>query len=130
MAMKYSRQREAIKEYLASTSLHPSAEAVYSHVKQIFPNISLGTVYRNLNLLTELGEAMKITGLDGGERFDATTHPHSHFYCRKCRTMTDIHFKEEDRLLRMASELFDGSIESQSTIFYGICKNCSTNSEE
>lgn len=130
MAMKYSRQREAIKEYLASTSLHPSAEVVYSHVKQIFPNISLGTVYRNLNLLTELGEAMKITGLDGGERFDATTRPHSHFYCRKCRTMTDIHFKEEDRLLRMASEIFDGSIESQSTIFYGICKNCSTNSEE
>ena len=69
-AIKYSRQRESIKKYLASTKEHPTADTVYTHVKKDFPNISLGTVYRNLNLLTELGEALKISTPDGGDRFD------------------------------------------------------------
>ena len=58
-ALKYSRQREAIKHYLASTKEHPTADTVYMHVKKEFPNISLGTVYRNLNLLTDIGEAIR-----------------------------------------------------------------------
>ena len=57
-AIKYSRQREAIKHYLASTKEHPTADTVYLHVKEDFPSISLGTVYRNLNLLTDIGEAI------------------------------------------------------------------------
>ena len=56
---KYSRQRASIIEYLKNTSSHPTADTVYMHVKQVYPNISLGTVYRNLNLLAELGEAKK-----------------------------------------------------------------------
>ena len=67
-ALKYSRQREAIKHYLASTKEHPTADTVYMHVKKEFPNISLGTVYRNLNLLTDIGEAIKISTPDGGDR--------------------------------------------------------------
>ena len=68
-AIKYSRQREAIKHYLASTKEHPTADTVYLHVKEDFPNISLGTVYRNLNLLTDIGEAIKIPTPDGGMLF-------------------------------------------------------------
>ena len=73
--LKYSRQRESIKNYLASTTEHPTADTVYMHVKEEFPNISLGTVYRNLNLLTDLGEAVKITTPDGGDRFDGDVRP-------------------------------------------------------
>ena len=68
--LKYSRQRESIKEYLSSTREHPTADTVYLHVKQEYPNISLGTVYRNLNLLADIGEAIKITPPYGGDRFD------------------------------------------------------------
>ena len=68
-ALKYSRQREAIKHFLVSTNSHPTADIVYMHVKEEFPNISLGTVYRNLNLLADLGEATKITTPDGADRF-------------------------------------------------------------
>ena len=85
--LKYSRQREAIKSYLASTTSHPTADTVYMHVRKEFPNISLGTVYRNLNLLTDLGEAVKITTPDGADRFDGNTNPHYHFWLselRKC----------------------------------------------
>lgn len=57
-ALKYSRQRESIKHFLASTNSHPTADTVYMGVREEFPNISLGTVYRNLNLLVELGEAV------------------------------------------------------------------------
>ena len=57
--LKFSRQRESIKQYLASTKEHPTADMVYMHVKEDYPNISLGTVYRNLNLLTDIGEALK-----------------------------------------------------------------------
>lgn len=63
--LKYSRQREVIKEYLMSTKEHPTADTVYMHIREQSPNISLGTVYRNLNLLTELGEIKKITCGDG-----------------------------------------------------------------
>ena len=59
--LKYSRQREAIKDYLSSVTTHPTADTVYMHIKEEFPNISLGTVYRNLNLLADIGEAIKIT---------------------------------------------------------------------
>ena len=87
-ALKYSRQRESIKHFLMTTKKHPTADEVYMHVKRDFPNISLGTVYRNLNLLTDIGEAVKISTPDGGDRFDGRTEPHNHFLCKKVRTIT------------------------------------------
>ena len=107
--LKYSRQREAIKDYLSSVTTHPTADTVYMHIKEDFPNISLGTVYRNLNLLADIGEAIKITTPDGGDRFDARTNPHYHFYCK---------------INQLASESFDGQIESHTMLFYGICGDC------
>ena len=89
-ALKYSRQRESIKKYLASTTEHPTADMVYLHIKEEFPNISLGTVYRNLNLLSDIGEAIKITTPDGGDRFDGNVAPHNHFYCKGCRRVLDL----------------------------------------
>ena len=77
--LKYSRQRESIKNYLQSTTEHPTADTVYAHVREKVPNISLGTVYRNLNLLAEAGDALKISTPSGGDRFDGRTNPHYHF---------------------------------------------------
>ena len=54
--LKYSKQRASIKDYLMHTTSHPTADTVYLHIKKEFPNISLGTVYRNLNLLADIGE--------------------------------------------------------------------------
>ena len=81
---KYSRQREAIKQYLASTCEHPTADTVYMNIRGTYPNISLGTVYRNLNLLAEQGEIIKINCQDGSDRFDANVMPHYHFLCNEC----------------------------------------------
>lgn len=122
--LKFSRQREAIKEYLASTTAHPTADTVYLHVKKEFPNISLGTVYRNLNLLADIGEASKITAPDGGDRFDAITEPHSHFYCKCCGRIQDMFLNNMEEINSLASQNFDGTIDSHTILFYGTCGDC------
>jgi len=122
--LKYSRQRESIKEYLANTTEHPTADMVYLKVKQEFPNISLGTVYRNLNLLAEIGDAIKISTPDGGDRFDGNTTPHYHFFCRECGKMMDLNIKDMEQINRIASQNFDGAIETHTTTFYGVCGDC------
>ena len=67
--LKYSRQRESIKEFLTGRTDHPTADFVYENMKQIYPNISLGTVYRNLSLLADLGEIQKLSSFGGADRF-------------------------------------------------------------
>ena len=84
-SLKYSRQRESIKNFLLSRYDHPTADTIYMNVREEFPNISLGTVYRNLALLTELGEVVKITSAEGADRFDGHVEPHSHFICKKIK---------------------------------------------
>ena len=74
--IKYSRQRQSIKEYLTETKEHPTADMVYNNVRKYYPNISLGTVYRNLNFLVEQKEAVRLTWGDGSERYDGTLEPH------------------------------------------------------
>ena len=88
--LKYSRQRESIKNALARRCDHPTADALYASIREEFPNISLGTVYRNLNLLVELGEIQKLNFGDGADHFDSNTSNHYHFVCRCCRQVFDL----------------------------------------
>ena len=76
--LKYSRQRESIKVCLQGRKDHPTADMLYTDVRKEFPNISLGTVYRNLSLLSELGEIKRLTTGDGPDRFDGDTSTHHH----------------------------------------------------
>ena len=122
--MKYSRQRESILKCLRSTKCHPTAETVYQNILAENPNISLGTVYRNLTLLTELGEIRKITSFDGPDRFDGNTMPHYHFICRKCGTVADLEMDSLTHIDLLAAHNFPGIIEGHITHFYGKCANC------
>lgn len=122
--LKFSRQRESIKDYLARTTDHPTADMVYSQVRQEYPHISLGTVYRNLNLLAELGEIIKITTPDGGDRFDGNIEPHYHFICSSCHKVIDMDLENMDYINQVAAKNFNGEIESHAMIFYGRCDQC------
>ena len=124
--LKYSRQRASIKEYLISTHGHPTADTIYLHVKKQFPNISLGTVYRNLNLLADMGEAIKISTPDGGDRFDGDTSPHYHVVCTACGRVIDLMVDEDyiDSINLNANKNFNGKIDSHKILFYGICEDC------
>ena len=114
------------QNYLMTTDKHPTADQVYMHVKQEFPNISLGTVYRNLNLLTDIGEAVKISTPDGGDRFDGRLEPHNHFLCTKCGRLLDLELdmKASRKSTVSRRKNFDGRITSSSTLFYGECSDC------
>ncbi len=124
--LKYSRQRESIKEYLMNTTEHPTADTVYMHVREEYPHISLGTVYRNLNLLADIGEATKITTAFGGDRFDGRTEPHYHMACTHCGRVIDLDIEPEhfNEVNEMAQRHFEGHIESHTTLFYGTCPDC------
>ena len=122
--MKYSRQRELIKIYLASTTSHPTADRVYDEIRKTVPNISLGTVYRNLNQLAEAGEIQKVSCGDGCEHFDGNPAPHHHFICRKCGVVLDLEMESIDFINTTANKNFTGSIEGSVTYFYGLCPFC------
>lgn len=123
--LKYSRQREAVRTFLCSRKDHPTAEVVYENLRKDFPHISLGTVYRNLSLLVELGEAIKFPGLDGYDHFDGNPNPHYHFICNECNAVIDLEFPNIEDLNSNANKNFDGIITGHSAYFYGKCKNCS-----
>lgn len=122
--IKYSRQRESIKQFLCTRYDHPTAETVYLNVKKEFPNISLGTVYRNLSLLAELGEIQKISTGTGPDRFDGNPAPHYHFFCNQCGSVIDLEMEEINHINIIAGSQFDGKIDGHITYFYGTCKDC------
>lgn len=124
--LKYSRQRESIKEYLMSTKEHPTADMVYQHVREQYPKVSLGTVYRNLNLLAELGEVNKLTCGDGCDRFDGNIKPHYHVVCTTCNSVYDLNIEPLDHINVIAGANFAGKIEGHTTLFYGTCEHCIT----
>jgi Fur family peroxide stress response transcriptional regulator len=121
---KYSRQREAIKSYLAQTKEHPTADTVYMNIRRNYPNISLGTVYRNLNLLSEQGEILKINCRDGCDRFDGNPIPHNHFICTECGRVLDLEMETIDHINVIAGAGFNGKIDGHVTYFYGSCPEC------
>ena len=122
--LKRSKQRESIKEFLETRTDHPTADMIYMNIRKIYPNISLGTVYRNLALLSDLGEISKITTGDGADRFDGRTTPHNHFICRKCHSVMYLEMENIDYIMDTAGKNFEGIIESYTAHFYGICSNC------
>lgn len=122
--IKYSRQRDAVRQNLMHRCDHPTAEMVYMDIKEDFPNISLGTVYRNLSLLSDLGEIQKITTSAGPDRFDGNPMPHCHFQCRICGCVLDIPFEHQSELNTRAGRNFPGVIEGNSIQFYGLCPGC------
>ena len=124
MTLKHSNQREAIKSFLMTRRDHPTADIVYSHLREEFPNISLGTVYRNLNLLSEIGEVLRLRVGDGIDHFDATVEPHYHFVCTECGSVIDLNLSSFTQINEIADASFDGKISGHVTYFYGTCQDC------
>ena len=124
-AIKYSRQREAIRNFLMTRRDHPTADVVYSSVRDEFPNISLGTVYRNLTLLADRGEISRLRLGDGADHFDADTSPHYHFVCTDCGRVIDLDLDSIRFMEALSGQDLDGNlIAGNVTYFYGTCSAC------
>ena len=124
-AHKHSKKRDTIMQTIRSTNCHPSAEWIYNQVKPIYPDISLGTVYRNLALFEQSGEVVAVATVDGQKRYDATTKPHTHFICECCGSVIDIETRQSDKALydKIDSD-YGFSVNYHNLTFYGKCKNC------
>lgn len=123
--LKYSRQRESIKASLMERKDHPTADAIYTSIREDFPNISLGTVYRNLNLLVDLGEIQRLSCGDGTDHFDYDTSPHYHYVCKQCGNIVDLPMETAGTLEEEAKKHVDGTVEEHCVFFYGTCGECS-----
>lgn len=123
-ARNHSKQRDLIKEFLKSRTDHPTADIIYRNVRQRNPNISLGTVYRNLTLLAKDGEINRLNMGDGVDRFDADTTPHYHLLCTECGRVVDLKMGSIDSIQDQAAAHFDGHVAGHVTYFYGTCSVC------
>ena len=122
--LRHSHQRERIYEYLTQSHEHPSAEMIYSDLRPEIPGLSLGTVYRNLKLLEELGKVRRVTSFEGTERYDALCSEHAHFLCRRCGLLHDLPIVQGDAL-RSAITLEDGcTSETINLTVTGLCPDC------
>lgn len=123
--LKNSRQRNSIKMFLMQRTDHPTANVIYQELRKEYPNISLGTVYRNLNLMCSRGEIRKISCGDDSDRFDGISVPHYHHICTKCGAVHDIPMQVIESINELAQNFTEHKITEHRTYFYGICKECS-----
>ena len=104
--VRRSRKRDAILDLMRSTTCHPSADWVYQRMREQFPDVSLGTVYRNLIFFQQHGDIQSVGVVKGQERFDAVTTPHSHFVCNCCGSVLDLHDVQLDAGLTIYDSSF------------------------
>ncbi|MBE7010932.1 MAG: transcriptional repressor [Ruminococcaceae bacterium] len=121
---KHSKQRELILNYLRSANSHPTAEQIYADLKTENPALSLSTVYRNLNLLTEYGVIRKLSIGENGDRYEAVTKEHNHYFCSRCNRVTDVYTALLNHSA-LAEAIGDGCTVDQHHLYlYGICGDC------
>lgn len=122
---RMTKQRKTILEVLKNTDSHPTADWIYEKVKQEIPNISLGTVYRNLNLLAEKDKITVINYANDQSHYDGNTKNHYHFRCSKCNNVFDLEVKLfEKEIDAIVNNNTDFEVDSHRLEFYGLCPDC------
>lgn len=122
--MKYSKQRELVLKTLRENVIHPTADEVYQLARKEMPELSLATVYRNLNQLAGLGMIRKIEGLNGSVHYDHNLCNHYHFICTKCNKVYDVPYDIAPGLADQVTAKTGLNVESYDISFKGICPDC------
>lgn len=123
--VRYSKKREAILAAIRGTSCHPSAEWVYQQLKPRHPDLSLGTVYRNLAFFQAHGQVQSVGVVQGQERFDGIVAPHSHFICNRCGAVLDLPDTRPDSTLEQSlSAQYGFAVQRCELTYYGLCPSC------
>ena len=123
---RQSRQRNRILELLRSTGNHPTADWLYERLKKEFPQLSLGTVYRNLSHLIDQGLVKKIHFGSTFDRFEANVEPHYHLICESCGKILDFEMPIYNDLNEQAKKLTTFTIRHHKLEFFGMCEMCKT----
>jgi len=126
---KLSRQRELVLQIVRSTKMHPTAEDVYYEAKKKMPKISMGTVYRNLNLLSKLGRIKEISFPNSPARFDGDMRDHYHIRCSECGRIDDISHFSPRAAVDEIEKLTMYQIHTVHIKYEGICPECQKKSK-
>ena len=119
-----SKQRDTIFKVVTNTKSHPRADWVYEQVRQEIPNISLGTVYRNLKSLAKSGEIRQLDLADGTSRFDGNTDSHYHFRCEECGLIFDLDEPVDRSIGQRVAKKTGFKISRQRMELLGLCTEC------
>lgn len=125
-ATRMTKQRQTILNVLRSTTSHPTADWIYEEVRKLIPNISLGTVYRNLGILKDMGEVMELDFGSTFSRYDGNPVNHYHFSCLQCHNVYDLEMEVLTCLEQEVGQQSGHIITHHRLEFYGICENCRT----
>ncbi|MFP4014878.1 MAG: transcriptional repressor [Chitinispirillaceae bacterium] len=124
MQYRKSRQRERILEVLQETDSHPTADWIYRKLKDEIPELSLGTVYRNLKVLMSQGLILKLPFGSTYDRYDGQTTPHSHLICERCGYVEDIELPEYSEMKEKIEKMSSFTVTHHRVDFLGLCKTC------
>ena len=123
--IRQSKKRDAMLSLLQSSRDHPSADRIYHQLKPEYPDLSLATVYRNLGQLCGQGLVKRVGTVDGQERYDGQTCPHSHFICNRCGCVADLpRLAPEEDCVEQLSVQYGFTVEDCEFIVRGLCKDC------
>ena len=122
---RLTKQRRVLLEELRNVTCHPTAAELYEMVKQRLPNVSLGTVYRNLEHLSNAGEIISLNVTGTIRRFDGRTDSHYHVRCEKCGAVEDINNVHLENINEKVDQLTDYNITGHRLEFVGLCPKCS-----
>jgi Fur family peroxide stress response transcriptional regulator len=127
---RHSKQREAILRILTGDYCHPTADQIYDEVRKEIPNISKGTVYRNLEVLQKMGlvSELNLNGTVG--RFEIKQERHYHFRCEKCDRVFDIDEPVDRELDRRVASKTGFRIHDHQLEFRGLCHDCQHKNRE
>lgn len=123
-SLRMTKQRQVILEELRSVTSHPTADDMYDMVRRRLPNVSLGTVYRNLEILAESGVVQKLDVGGTKKRFDGNVAVHYHLRCAVCGRVDDVHMDPGVDLEAMAAAVTDFTILRHRLEFIGVCPGC------
>ena len=123
-SLRMTKQRQIILEELRGVTSHPTADDMYEMIRRRLPNISLGTVYRNLEILSDKGIIQKLDVGGTKKRFDGNVMTHYHLRCTGCGMVGDIDIEPDHSLEEMAAALTNFKIIKHSLEFIGICPAC------
>ena len=122
--MRNTIQRKMVLDAVRSSDEHPTADKLYETVSKTYPDISIATVYRNLNLLAETNQIKKIKIPGGADRFDKTISPHYHIECTECGAFSDVQFDYIEKIDEMVAHATGFKLEPQDFVFRGLCPHC------
>ena len=121
---RHSRQRQLVFAYLRATTRHPTAAAIHADLRHRLPRLSLGTVYRNLEILRQQGLVQVLAGNGRETRYDARLVPHAHFFCRRCQRVEDLPLTRELTRAMPALARPGGRVEDVRVELTGLCPPC------